>query len=158
MRLNYPEDFHIRALLKKVKIQEVMTTPVISIDVEAPFGNVVKLSQGRHIRHLPVVNSQMEVVGLMTQRDLYKIQPPHKNEDGQWVYDFDMLDGIILKTVMTPNPVTLTHDRPLAEAILPMVRHKYGCIPIVDQQKKLCGIITSYDILKIAFDILEEGK
>jgi len=156
MSHKYPEDFHIRALFKKVKIQEVMTTPVISVHVEAPFGDVVKLSQGRHIRHMPVVNSQMEVVGLVTQRDLYKIQPPHKNEDGRWVYDFDMLDGIILKAVMTPNPFTLSQDRPLAEAVLPMVRHKYGCVPIVDHQKKLCGIITSYDMLKIASDILEE--
>ena len=158
MRLKYAEDFYIRTLLNKVKLKEAMTSPSISIDVEAPFREVAKICQERRIRHLPVVNSRKEVVGLMTQRDLYKIQPPHKNMDGNWVYDYDMLDGIILKDVMVSNPFTLSQESTVAQAIGPMVRNKYGCIPIVDGDNKLCGIITQYDMLKIAFDILEEGK
>ena len=158
MRLKYAEDFYIRSLFNKVKLGEVMTSPSISVLAEAPFRDVVKIFQERRIRHLPVVNSKNEVVGLMTQRDLYKIQPPHKNEDGEWVYDYDILDGFIFKNIMIKNPFVLSQDSMLAEAIIVMVHNKYGCIPVVDAAKKLCGIITQFDILRIAAQILEEGK
>lgn len=158
MRLKYAEDYYIRALFKKVKLHEVMATPVVFVNVRAPFRDVVGLLHERRIRHLPVVNSEMEVVGIISQRDLYKLQPPHKNEEGVWIYDMDVMDGFILDKAMTPNPFTLSRQSFLAEAIPPMVTHKYGCIPIVDESKKLCGIITQYDILKIAFEILQEGQ
>ena len=135
-----------------------MTTPAISLNCEAPFREVVMILQTRRIRHLPLVNKAGEVVGIISQRDVYKLQPPHKNEEGQWVYDLDVMDGFILSSVMTPNPFTLTSQSLLAEAISVMVQRKYGCIPIIDDKKKLCGIITQYDILRIAFDILQEGQ
>ncbi len=158
MRLKYAEDFYIRALLKKVTLGEVMTSPAISLHEDAPFRQVVNILQRSRIRHLPIVNSKNEVVGILSQRDLYKIQPPHKNEDGVWVYDLDILDGFILRNVMVPNPFVLSKKSVLSEALGPMVRSKYGCIPVIDENKKLCGIITQYDILKIAYEILEEGK
>lgn len=158
MRVKHVEDSYIRSLINNVKIEEVMTAPAISVNSEAPFRDVVKIFQEKRVRHLPIVNKAGEVIGIMSQRDLYKLQPPHKNEDGVWVYDMDMIDGFILKRVMTMNPFTLSVKNTLADAIAPMVRNKYGCIPIVDDKKKLCGIITQYDILKIAFDILQEGQ
>ena len=158
MRLKYTEDFYIRSLFNKVMISEIMTTPAISLNCEAPFREVVMILQTRRIRHLPLVNKAGEVVGIISQRDVYKLQPPHKNEEGQWVYDLDVMDGFILSSVMTPNPFTLTSQSLLAEAISVMVQRKYGCIPIIDDKKKLCGIITQYDILRIAFDILQEGQ
>jgi CBS domain-containing protein len=158
MRLKYAEDFYIRALLKKVTLKEVMTSPAIFVHEDAPFRQVVKLLQEERIRHIPIVNSDKTVVGIISQRDLYKIQPPHKNEDGVWVYDLDMIDGFILRNVMIQNPFVLSDSCLLADAIGPMVQRKYGCIPVIDQYKKLCGIITQYDILKMAQQILEEGK
>lgn len=158
MRLKYAEDFYIRALLKKVTLKEVMTSPAIFVHEDAPFRQVVKLLQEERIRHIPIVNSDKTVVGIISQRDLYKIQPPHKNEDGVWVYDLDMIDGFILRNVMIQNPFVLSDSCLLADAIGSMVQRKYGCIPVIDQHKKLCGIITQYDILKMAQQILEEGK
>ncbi len=158
MRLKYAEDFYIQALLKKVKLFEVMTTPPICVHENAPFRDVVRLLHEKRIRHLPVLNSENEVVGIISQRDLYKLQPPHKNEDGVWVYDLDMVNAFILRNVMTSNPFTLESENILADAIGPMVLSKYGCIPVTDKKKKIMGIITQYDILKLAFQILEEGK
>lgn len=157
MRLKYAEDFYIRALLKKVKLEEVMTTPAVSIDVESPFREVVKLLHEKRFRHLPVINSRKQVVGIISQRDLYKTQPPHKNEDGVWVYDLEMIDGYILRNVMVPEPFTLKKTALLAEAIEAMVRNKYGCVPVIEEDGRLCGIITKFDILRIAFEILQEG-
>ena len=65
------------------------------------------------------------------------------------------LNNIQLHAVMIKDPFTLQPEQPVIEAIIPMVHHKYGCIPVVDKKKILCGIITQYDILKTALEIFK---
>ena len=156
MELKHTEDFHIRSLLNKVKLQEVMTKEVITIDINEPFSHVEEKFMRYHIRHLPVVENKDKLVGIVTQRDLYRIQSPRKLEEGDWYYDKEMLDSHILKSVMTPNPFTLGPENSVAEALLVMVDYKYGCIPIVRKDNILCGIITQIDILRIGAQILRE--
>ena len=64
------------------------------------------------------------------------------------VYDKMDLDRYILKYVMTKEVVTLSPNSTLRNAIDLMTVAKYGCIPIVDDNKYLLGIITQIDILK----------
>jgi len=156
MDLKQAEDFYIRSLLNKVKLQEVMTKAVITIDVNEPFSHVEEKFMRYHIRHLPVVENKIKLVGIVTQRDLYRIQSPRKLEEGDWYYDKEILDSHILKSVMTPNPFTLGPENTVADALLAMVDYKYGCIPIVGKDHALCGLITQIDILRIGARILRE--
>jgi CBS domain-containing protein len=157
--LSHPEDFYIRVLLQKVKIKEIMASPVISIEEHSPFCKVEEAFRQKEIRHLPVVDVDNKIVGLITQRDFFRIVSPRKLMDSEaWYYDKETLDGIILKNVMIKNPFVLSGEHTAADAILEMVRRKYGCIPIVDKDKILCGIITQVDLLKIAAQILTEGR
>ena len=155
MDLTHPEDYYIRLLLNKVKIAEIMNRKVISIREDEPFSRVEQKLREFNIRHLPVVNADGRLVGIITQRDLFRIQSPRRLEDGSWYYDPKSLDAYILTNVMTPNPTVLNPRDSLAQVILLMSDTKYGCIPIVEN--KLCGIITQYDIIKIAARILREG-
>ena len=133
-----------------------MTEKIISVQEDAPFHEVADKIQRNKIRHLPVVNKDNKIVGLMTERDLYRIQSPRRLEDGTWYYDPEILDNFILKDVMIANPFTFKPDNTVAEAILKMVHNKYGCIPIADASGKLCGIVTYVDLLKLAAQIIEE--
>ncbi len=156
MAIKYTESYYVRVLLNKVQLKEIMTSPPISVREDAPFSLVAEKIEGNRIRHLPIVDKDNKLVGIMSQRDLYKIQPPHKLEGGEWYYDKEMLDGIILRTVMTPNPFALKPDNTVGQAIIAMVNHKYGCIPVVDDKRTLLGIVTQIDILKMAVAILVE--
>lgn len=157
MDLKHSEDFYIRALLNKVKLQEIMGGRVIAIREDEPFSRVEEIFRERHIRHLPIVDDNHKLVGIMTQRDLYRISAPRRDEDGNSVYDKETLDGYVLKHVMTKNPFTLTPNNTVAEALLAIVDKKFGCIPIVDQYRTLVGIVTQIDILRIGAQILREG-
>ncbi|MFA5060441.1 MAG: CBS domain-containing protein [Candidatus Omnitrophota bacterium] len=156
MELQHSESFYIRTLLNKVKIKEVMATKLITLFVDDPFSLVEEKLRRFHIRHLPVVDKAGKLVGIVTQRDLYRVQSPRKDEEGNWYYDKESLDSFILKHVMTKDPVILFPESSIAEALLLMVEKKYGCIPIVDRNHLLCGIITQVDILRIAAQILKE--
>ena len=134
--------------LKQIRLKEVMKSPVITASIDDPFSKVEEKFRMKGIRHLPVVDAANRVVGLVTQRDLYRIASPRITDDG-YVYEPGFLNNFILRYVMTRDPATLYADDRLATAIEMMARQKYGCIPVVDSQGKIAGIVTETDILKI---------
>lgn len=56
-----------------VKVSEVMTSPVITINEKDSLFEALVISKAQGIRHLPVVNSQGRLTGIVTQSDLVKI-------------------------------------------------------------------------------------
>ncbi len=119
-----------------------------SIRIDEPFGRVWELFVTRSIRHLPVVDSETIVRGLITQRDLYRIVSPHKDEHAAFVYTRDELDSFILRHVMIKDVTTIAEDETLGNAITIMVKRKFGCLPVTDDAGRLKGIITQTDILR----------
>ncbi len=156
IKLKRPENYYIRILLKEIKLKDIMTEQMITVHIDAPFSEVAEKLTNHGFRHLPVIDDERKLAGLITERDLFKIQPPRKLEDGSWYYDKDMLDAVILRTVMTQNPFAMHPEDPIGAAVEQMVGKRYGCIPIVDAKGFLRGIITQMDILKIAAQIYSE--
>ena len=150
------ESYYIKILLDKVKIDEIMTKKVISIHEDDRFSLVEEKLREFNIRHLPVIDANGKLVGIVTQRDLYRTQSPRHLEDDTWYYDQKSLDSHILKHVMTPDPYALNPEDSVVKAVLLMVERKYGCLPVVKKDRTLCGIITRHDILKITARILKE--
>ncbi|MCM8775293.1 MAG: CBS domain-containing protein [Candidatus Omnitrophica bacterium] len=134
-------------MFRNVRLREIMASPAVTVNIQDSFKKVEEKFRMKGIRHLPVLDDAGRIVGLVTQRDLFRIAPPHPTEDG-YVFDTTFLNGFILKYVMTRDPMTLGPDDSLAKAVEIMARNKYGCIPIVDSEKKILGIVTETDVLK----------
>ena len=138
----------IKKFLMDTRISDVMTSPVITVKQTDDFALVQEKIALYDVRHLPVVNDSGCIVGIITQRDLYQIHSPRHLEDGSWFYDKEALHQFLLMKVMTSSPYTLKPDNTLYEAVDATVRFKFGCIPIVDDKKHPCGILTRDTILK----------
>jgi len=138
----------IKQFLLNTKIRDVMVSPVITVKETDDFTLVQEKIALYDVRHLPVVDETGNIVGIITQRDLYQIHSPRRLEDGSWYYDKAALSQFLLKNVMLPKPFTLKPGNSLYEAIEAMGENKFGCIPIVDDYKKICGILTRDTILK----------
>jgi acetoin utilization protein AcuB len=138
----------INQFLLDTKIREIMVSPVITVKETDDFALVQEKIALYDVRHLPVVNETGSIAGLITQRDLYQIHSPRRLEDGSWYYDKEALNQFLLKKVMLSKPFTLKPSNSIYEAIEATVRFKFGCIPIVDDYKKPCGILTRDTILK----------
>ena len=138
----------INSLLQSTTLGQIMIKPVISVREDDEFHVVQERMSHHGIRHLPVVNEAGVLVGLLTERYLYKIHSPRKLEDGSWYYDKVTLDNFILKNVMIKDPFVLTAESSLAEAMQTMSQQKYGCVVVVDDYHMPCGIVTRNDILK----------
>ncbi len=125
-----------------------MVKPVIAVHETDDFHVVLEKMEVHGIRHLPVVNDAGTLVGIITERYLYKIHSPRKLEDGSWYYDKDLLDHFILKNVMIKDPYVLGLNSSLKEALETMIQFRVGSVVIVDDYRIPCGIITHKDILK----------
>jgi len=156
IKLKHGEDYYVKVLLGETKISEIMTPSPICLKQDDPFREVPHMFREHHIRHLPVVDASNKLVGLVSERDLLRILPPRKIEDGSFYFDQDALEAIILRHVMNKAPFYMHAEDPIGDCLIPFVEHKYGAIPIVDKDMVLCGIITPIDILKVALQIYQE--
>ena len=138
----------LKEKLKAIQVRDVMSNKVITVKESDDFALVNEKMDLYDIRHLPVVDDKGNLVGLITQRDLYKIHSPRRLEDGSWFYDKDALNGFILSAVMLRNVLTISPEASLYQAVDNMVNLKVGCLIVINAFKKPVGIITRVDVLK----------
>lgn len=141
----------ISKILQNLQVRDVMTSKVIVVQDTNDFSLVTEKMDTYGIRHLPIVDSLGKLVGIITQRHLYKLHSPRKLEDGSWYYDKDALNGFILSKVMIRQVKTLAPEATLFQAVSLMVDNKIGCIVIVDHNQIPVGILTRDDVFKLLF-------
>jgi len=136
-----------------VPIQEMMESQVITIREDALLAEAAEKMRSHGIRHLPVTDAQDRLAGLFTQRDLLRILPSRLREEDP--VDTEILKKHSLKDVMRRAPEVLGPEDPISQAVKLMWDKKYGCVPIVDNDRKIVGIITAIDILHFATHFLK---
>ena len=136
-----------------VPIQEMMESQVVTVREDALLTEAEEKMRAHGIRHLPVVNSEGKLVGLFTQRDLYRILPSRLREEDP--VDTEILKKHTLKDLMRRDPETLREGDLISKAVVLMHEKKYGCVPIVDKNQRIIGIVTAIDILHFAVHFLK---
>jgi CBS domain-containing protein len=102
------------------------------------------------IRHMPVVDDDGAVVGLVSQRDLFRGALARTLGYGE--HARQKLYGMLrVKEIMATEVVTIPPSTSLAEAARLMTERKIGCLVVVDEQD-LVGILTEGDFVRLALD------
>jgi CBS domain-containing protein len=100
------------------------------------------------IRHTPVLDeSTGAVVGVVSQRDLFRGALARSLGYGEHAQQ-KVLGMLLVKDVMTTDPVTVGPDAPLEQAARLMLERKIGCLPVVEDGK-LVGILTESDFVRL---------
>lgn len=156
----------IRELLKNTKVETLMNPKVVTVYEDQDVSDAHEKFVAYGVTHLIVLNRQDQLVGLLTPKYVYKTQSPRKilNEDmlyqagilvdGDTFYEREMLDGFILRNMMKKSPFTLRRNSSAAEAVREMALRKLSCIPIVDKEKKVIGILTDWEIINFMYRLL----
>lgn len=126
-------------------VKELMKTHVVTLNADSKLGFANDIMYLGRIRHLPVVRGE-EVVGILTQRDLYRSSLTSILTS--WKENKEFLDSIKVSEVMTKHVITITPDIAVEEAAQTMIDKKVGCLPVVKNGNKLIGLITETDILQ----------
>jgi acetoin utilization protein AcuB len=116
-------------------VRECMTKdPVTSSpddDVRVVFGRLTDLK----IRQAPVLEGG-KLIGIVTDRDLR--MAVIETVSGQ---------GLNVRSVMTPKPVTVGEDAPLREAAALLSKNKFNALPVMSAAGELSGVLTTTDVL-----------
>lgn len=139
-----------------MKVKDLMRTNVVTLH-GSDMLNVAEdiMTMGR-IRHLPVVDAQNHVVGIVTQRDLYKaaissVLGFDRAKEHEW------LGNVRVRDVMTKEVILIEAEAGVVEAVEKMVTAKIGCLPVVDENGRLAGLLTETDCLRCFRDLLKMG-
>ena len=134
-------------------MRERIQRNVTTISPDASFFEARNLIHEKGIRHLPVVDKDNRVVGILTDRDIRRAAPSDATTLS--VHELNYLLGKLkVSAFMTPKNklITITPDTLIEEAVQLMSDHKIGCLPILEDEK-LYGIFTETDALNHLVDV-----
>lgn len=126
-------------------VKDVMKTQLVTLNADSKLGFAEDIMYLGRIRHLPVVRGDC-LVGILTQRDLYKASLTSMLTN--WKENKEFLDSIRVSEVMTKNVTTVSPDATVEDAAQIMIDKKVGCLPVVKDKNKLVGLITETDVLQ----------
>jgi CBS domain-containing protein len=128
-----------------MQVREIMSQDIEVVDRNDNLRTVEERMTTKQLRHLPVLE-QGELVGLVTQRDLFKAAMSSAMGYGakaQQAY----LQSVRVKEIMVYPVVTVSPDTPVAAAADLIITKGIGCLPVVDDHR-LIGIVTKTDLLR----------
>jgi len=132
--------------------ERIQRNPV-TINPEASFFEARALIHEKGIRHLPVLDKNNRLVGIVTDRDIRQAAPSDATLLSVQELNY-LLGKLKVASFMTPKEklITITPDTIIEEAVQLMHDHKIGCLPVVEGEK-LYGIFTETDALAHFVDI-----
>ena len=127
-------------------ISDIMTTRVHTVQEHEPLSRACCIMAENHLRHVPVLRGR-KLVGLISHRDLCRALPSSLLEaEESKAHGF--IDSMAhVEDVMIREPKTMKAEDTLKSALEVLIETKYGCLPIVNDQGELAGIVTSHDML-----------
>ena len=127
-------------------VAELMSTDLFTVRPDDLVDLAASVMNWRHIRHVPVEDDEGHLVGLISHRDLLRLLAQGwRARSGQ---------PITVQEIMKREIVTIAPETSILEALSLMRLCRVGCLPVVEHER-LIGIVTAYDFLSLAAEIIE---
>lgn len=131
---------------------DLMTADPATVTEVATIGDALQVLQAMNVRHVPVVNGDGEVVGMLSDRDLRAAAIP-RTIDPEWLGDLRVALDTPVSRAMSADVVTVEEETPTATIIELMLESKIGAVPVVDAEGTLVGIVSYIDILRELYEL-----
>jgi len=129
--------------IRSITVGDFMTRDLVTVKESDDLALADSMLKLGGIRHLPVVRDG-KLVGLVTQRDLLRAAATPSHETA-------LASEIMVREVTSVRPETS-----LVQAARTMLAKKYGCLPVVEEDGRLVGIITESDFVRFAADVVQD--
>lgn len=134
-------------------MREMIQKNPVTINPDASFFEARNLIHDKGVRHLPVVDKNQHLVGIVTDRDIREAAPSDATLLSVQELNY-LLGKLKVSGIMTPKDklITITPDTLIEEAVQRMHDNKIGCLPVLEGEK-LFGLFTETDALAHLVDI-----
>jgi acetoin utilization protein AcuB len=138
-----------------ISVADYMTRSPATIHSDALVRGVVDMMRTRKIRHLPVVDREGHLVGIVTDRNLRQVifDPAIQERLGDLA---GTLNSLTVRDVMTWGVITVRAETQIREAARVMRERKVGALPVVDGER-VVGMLTETDVLRAFQEVLDRG-
>jgi CBS domain-containing protein len=131
-------------LRSKMLVKDVMSSPVVTIEEDAPTNRVAELMDKHGLGCIIVTSKEGKPLGIITERDLV----------GRVLIKNVKPDSIRAKEVMTSPLITIEPDAPINEAARRMSRLNIRRLGVL-YKGQLIGLISSKDVLAVVPELIE---
>lgn len=134
--------------MEKILVRDLMTQDVVALQADDTLATLRDLMYERRIRHMPVVDGEGRLIGLVSQRDLLRnalieqIRVPDAVEQA-------VLERLEVRDLMTTEIESVGPDDDVRVAAQILLDYKYGCVPVVASGRKLVGMLTESDFVRL---------
>ena len=139
-------------------VKKIMVKNPVFISPETTVNEVRALMEKEKFGHVPVLDKNNVLVGIVTRDDLTKAEPSAATTLDQYEISY-LLSKMTVKDIMVKNVITVQENEVVEVAARTMADRDIGCLPVM-RGKLLVGIITDTDLFHVfvnAFGARHEG-
>ena len=136
-----------------IGIEGIVTRDPVTLRESNTLGDALELMASQNIHHVPIVDDEHHVVGLVSHRDVVAAANSSIGSEAEQA----RARTIPLSSFMTRNVQTIHEEVSLLNAGIFLNKNGYGCLPVV-KDGKLSGIITDSDFVAIAISFLDQAE
>jgi len=125
------------------RVRDVMTPQVTTVAPETLVAEAIQLFGEYNIRHLLVTDQQGRLAGVFSDRDALR----------QMARGLDPF-ATRVAVLMRQEPVSVTEDTPVQDAIELLSFHRINCLPVIDAERNVRGVLTTTDLLTTLYRVL----
>lgn len=140
-------------------IERHITRRVITVGPEESLIKAKVLMNNNHIRHLPVVEADGRVIGIISDRDIRSALPTPASEWSKEGEERCAPPCVAIKVgdIMTRQPLTISPRMTLQDVLLQFRARKVGAFPVVDAEGRIVGILSDRDLMNGFIHVLGLG-
>ena len=142
-------------------IADYMTADPLTITADVLIPEARRLLDDNHFRHLPVVDEEKKLIGVVTDRDLRSAYPSTAIDDETYAKIFETVAATAIAEIMSTNCSCVSIEATLDDALLVFDRDKVGALPVVTEDDVVIGIFSMRDLTaayKKLFGSAESGS
>ena len=138
-----------------MNVRAIMSSSVLTVDSTTTVRDAIRLLDDSEVRHLPVVDGDRRLVGIVSDRDLREFRVPLLIEverfgDSDRARADDLLDTPV-SAVMAAEVISVDSSESIESVIDAMLEYKLGAVPVIDREtEELIGIVSYIDVLRYA--------
>ena len=136
-----------------LKVKEVMSTNLITVKSDTLLKDVNTIFERENIHHVPVVSDDDKFLGIISKSDILllldwgtKLSLPASIRK-----NFFLLTSNLAKDVMESNVITVSPEDNIQRCVQIFRENYFRALPVLDDHHKLIGIITTFDLMILAY-------
>ncbi|MCB0571038.1 MAG: CBS domain-containing protein [Phaeodactylibacter sp.] len=130
-------------------VSKIMTTNVKAAGPDDATTVLDELFRQHRIHHVPIVDEDGKLVGIVSKSDfLYLLRAFGVHESDRF-REAAKLRAFKVREIMVEQVETIRAEEPIRKAVALFSENRFRCLPVVDEQGLLTGIITTHDIVRM---------